>query len=235
MAFTAKDVMKRASSILQDDGAVRWPATELCDYLNDGLRELASMKPNAKTVTTSLTLVAGAKQTLPAAYTILSRVIRNDNATGTGAKKSISTLTKREVMDSQIPNWQDTSVLPASLNVTHVIHDIVDPRTFYVVPSNLGAGKIEVVVGSLPATIPFPTGALMLDLDNYTTDVDVSDVYRNALVDYVVYRAFSKDSGIPAAAQRAQAHYELFKAGIGYFAASEAAISVATQNAKTSG
>ena len=29
MAITAADVIQRATVILQDDGAVRWPATEL--------------------------------------------------------------------------------------------------------------------------------------------------------------------------------------------------------------
>lgn len=222
MSFTAAQVMARASTILQDDQAVRWTATELRDHLNDGLREIVTMKPNAKTITTTINLVAGTRQTLAATHTILVRVVRNDVATN---KRAVRPLARRELLDSQIPGWQDTTVLPFSEGVTHVIHELTDPRSYYVVPGNTGTGKLEVVVGTYPAAVPLPVAPLSaLEIADYTTAVDISDVYQNALVDYVLYRAFSKDAGMPGAAQRATAHYELFKGAIGTFAAAEGAM-----------
>ena len=217
MAFVAATVLKRASTILQDDDAVRWTPPELCAYLNDGLIELASIKPNAKTATVTLSLVAGTRQTLPAIYTMLCDVTRNV------AGKAIRRLLNRTLMDAQIPGWQTTEVLPFAAQVSNVIRDLLDPRSFYVVPGNNGAGQVEAIVGQIPAPVPLPVNSM--DMDAYTTPVDVPDIYQNALVDFVLYRAFSKDSGNPGAAQRAVAHFQQFTNAVNGFAASEAAMS----------
>lgn len=219
MAFSAATVMKRASTILQDQGAVRWPAVELCDYLNDGTAAIAEMKPNACTISKQIDLALGTKQTLEETDTILADVVASVDASGD--KRSVS-LIGRSILDRQIPGWQQSSVLPFSQIVSHVIYDIKDPRTFYVAPGNTGDGKLDVVVGQVPAKIAYPSSAL--DIDAYTTVVPLPDIYQNALVNYVLYKAFSKDSGDPGAAQRATAHYELFSSAIGAYAASEAAI-----------
>lgn len=232
MTFQAKDTMKRASVTLQDDGAVRWTATELLDYLNDGMRELISMKPTAKTQTVQLSLASGTKQTLPAQYTILSRVICNRI---TGSKRAIRPLAKREILDSQIPGWQDPDVLPFAAAVTHVIHEGAEPRTYYVVPGNDGNGIIEAMVGAYPTPVSAPTAPANLEIENYTATVDLDDIYMNALTDYILYRAFSKDGSAPNAANRAVAHYELFKASVTGFAANEAAMSVAASAMRPQG
>ena len=231
MAFTAAQVMKSASTILQDDGSVRWTAPELRTYLNDGLRELVTIKPNAKTVTTTISLASGTKQELPDQYTILSRVVCNRIA---GNSKAIRPLAKREIMDAQIPDWQSTNGLPFAAGVTHVIHDLSDPRTFYVVPGNNGTGQIEVVVGAIPTPVPVP-GSDVLAIESYTANVDAPDIYQNALMHYVLYAAFSKDAGIPGAGQRAAAHLELFRSGVTGFGAAESAMSVAAQAMRPQG
>lgn len=228
MTFAAASVMKRASTVLQDDGAVRWTAPEMRDYLNDGLRELVALKPNAKTATVEIPLDLGAKQALPAAYTMLCDVIGNRIA---GNAKAIRMLASRKIIDAQIPGWQDSAVLPFSDAVTHVFHDLRDPRTFYVVPGNTGDGIIDAVVGTIPSPVPAPASDV-LDVDSYTSDVDVPDIYQNALIDYVLYRAFSKDSAAPGAAARASAHLELFRAAVTGFAAAESAMSLASSAAR---
>lgn len=226
MAFQARDVMKRASTILQDMDAVRWPAIELHGYLNDGLREIVTLKPSANTKTVNLSLVEGTKQTLPAQYTVLSRVVRN-MASPTAGASAIRPVARRDILDSQIPGWQDSTVMPFAKNVVHVIHDLADPRTFYVVPGNNGTGLIEAVVGAMPAVNAPPANtADQLLLDSYTNTVDIPDVYQNALIDYVLYRSYSKDNRVAGAAQRAVAHFELFRNAVGGFAQAEAAISL---------
>lgn len=77
MAFTAALVMNRANTILQDTGAIRWTPVELRDWLNEAVRAVITIKPNAKAEDVILTLAAGTKQTFPNQYTILSRAIRN--------------------------------------------------------------------------------------------------------------------------------------------------------------
>lgn len=233
MTFLAKDVMKRAATILQDNAGVRWPAPDLHLYLNDGLRDIAAMKPNARTKTVNLSLVSGSKQTLPDEYTVLSRVVRNmaSPTVGAGAIRAIS---NTQIMDSLFPNWQDPSVVRPSKTVVHIIHDMADPRTFYVMPSNDGMGLIEVIVGTIPAPSAAPVTPLVHD--DYIAPVDIADIYQSALTDYVLYRAYSKDSRAAGSAARAEAHLQLFGAAVSGFAEAELGMSLASySNAKPKG
>lgn len=219
MAFTAKDVISRASIILQDAGAVRWPLPELLTWLNDAAREIAITKPNATAKTVAMELVSGTKQEIPATAHSLLQVVRNvDKTTGVGGK--VITPIVRQVLDNQIPGWHDGTALPFAAVVRHVVDDALDQRAFYVVPGNDGTGKIEIVVSSIPADIPTPANPL--DLDAYGATVDLQDIYRNVVVDYILYRAFSKDMNLPGAAQRAVAHYQQFNAALGLKGAGEA-------------
>jgi hypothetical protein len=79
-------------------------------------------------------------------------------------------------------------------------------------------------VASLPAEISTPTD--LLNIDAYTAVVDLQDIYRNALVDYILYRCFSKDMNLPGAAQRAPAHYQMFMTALGMKAQGEAVAAV---------
>lgn len=220
MAFAAKDVMQSASTILQDAGTVRWTPPELLGYLNEGVREIVSAKPNAASQTVNMTLVAGCKQTLAANHTVLSRAIRN-----VASGKPIRVLDRREILDSQIPGWMNSANLTFALDVTYVIHDMTDPRTFYVAPGALVTSNIEIVVGVMPADMA--QGSNALDTATYTATVGLPDLYRNALIDFTLYRAFSKDAGNPGAAQRAVGHKGLFDAALVSIANGENAMSLA--------
>lgn len=209
MAFTAADVMRRANTILQDVGAVRWMYSELHDWLNEAMRAIVTVKPNAKTESVVLILASGTKQSLPAQYSMLSRVVRNMGVNGTTPGKAIRTLASRDILDAQIPGWHSTDTLPFSAVVDYALQDPMSPREFYVVPGNLGTGRIEAIVGVIPSPIPAPAGALALDVANYTAAVPMDDIYQGILLDLVLFRAFSKDSAAPDAAQRASAHLSL--------------------------
>lgn len=202
MAFTAADVMRRASTVLQDGDAVHWTATELRDWLNEAMRAIVTVKPNATADTVSLSLVSGTLQTLPDQYTMLHKVVRNAGG------KAVRTLARREILDAQIPNWHSSSGLPFNAVVDMVLQDPMSPREFYVVPGNTGAGSVEAIVGVVPQPIPLPNSGV-LDVSSYTTAVPMDDIYQGILLDLVLFRAFSKDSAAPDAAQRAQAHLGL--------------------------
>lgn len=207
MAFTAADVMRKASTILNDAGAVRWPLTELLDWINSATREIALLKPTATAETIGISLESGTKQSIPAGYHQILRVLRN-SASG----RSI-TPTTREIIDTQLPGWHDTSILPFSVDVVHFINEGDDQRSFFVVPGNTGTGVIDVVASKVPAEIARPTNPL--SIAEYDDAVPVPDIYQSAVIDYVLYRAFSKDASVPGAAQRASAYYQQFANALG--------------------
>lgn len=207
MAFTAADVMRQASTILNDAGAVRWPLTELLDWINAATAEVALLKPTATATTISIALVSGTKQTVPAGYHQILRVLRN-----TTSGRAV-TPTTREIIDTQIPGWHATSVLPFTVDAAHFINEPEDQGAFWVVPGNTGTGSIDVVASAVPAKIARPANPLLID--SYSASVPLHDIYQSAVIDYVLYRAFSKDAAVPGAAQRAQAYYAAFANALG--------------------
>lgn len=223
MAFTAAQIMSKASTILQDAGAIRWTPPELLTWLNEALIEVAVQKPNARTEVAVLDLVAGTQQELPPDYTTLARVLRNKRVSTGG--RAISMIAKRELLDASIPNWQDSTQMPNAADVAYVIHDLAAPRSFLVVPGNDGTGKIEAIVGRNPTPVPAPGNPLLIE--SYTGAVDLPDIYQGVVTDLLLARAFSKDSGAPDAAQRAVAHFQKASAAIQAITAGETAMSPA--------
>ena len=92
----ASDILDRASIILQDSTNVRFPESELLDFLNDAQREIVLHRPDANMQNADMTLVAGSKQSIPAGGLRLIDVIRNAGG------KAI-TQVNREVLDETLP------------------------------------------------------------------------------------------------------------------------------------
>jgi len=219
MTFTATNIIASASTTLLDANHKRWPKDELISYINDGLKAIVTMKPNAATDTVTLALGLGTLQTLPEQYTVLSRVTRNllvahTDEDGPVGGATIRPLKSRDLLDSTIPGWQSNEAMFAK-TVRHVIYDLADPRHFYVAPGNTGTGLIEAVVGVIPAPIAVET-----DL------IGLPDLYRPILSDYVIYRAFAKDSGMAASQARAAMHSSAFKEALSALAQGEATMSL---------
>jgi len=229
MAFTAKDVLGRASTILSDASGKRWLFTELLDWLNDAMREVTIQAPHAVSKSVVLTLIPGTRQVLDPQYSAMLRVNCNVTATGEVISARGNTITPiaREILDASIPGWQNTVTLPYQIEVAHVIDDPALPREYYVAPGNTGTGKIEAVVAKRPSVIVGPANPLVLA--GYTTVVDMDDMYLNAIVDYVLSRAFSKDIQVPGAPQRAMAHYQQFAQTFGIDMQNEASINPNTR------
>ena len=214
---TAKDVLHRARIALNDANSTRWLLPELLMYLNDGLREIATNKPNAVSETAEIDLRQGTYQEHD--FLALIRVTRNlaTDANAPGGRTGGSTITpiERSVMDTSMPGWHDPTIYPNQKIVDHIIQDMADPQSFYVVPGNDGTGKIEAVIARLPTDIEADPVGSPTNLESYNVVVQLHDAYRPILLNYVLYRAYSKDAPQPGSAQRAQAYYNMFANSIG--------------------
>lgn len=207
---TASSVIAKAQTILQDTTGVRWPENELLGWLNDGQREIVLYKPNAFVKNTAVRLAAGTKQALPADGVQLIDVVRNMGTDGLTPGRSIR-ITMREVLDSQLPDWHATT--PSS-QVKHYMYTMLDPKNFYVYPPQpaVSQGYVELIYGASPtdATI--------------SSVITIDDIYQTVLVDYVLYRAYSKDTEYAADVNRAAAHQNAYLAALGGKAKVEAAV-----------
>ena len=194
------DIINRASIILQDTSHVRFPQAELLTFFNDAQREVVMQRPDAKTVNTTLTCVAGSKQTIPTAALRLLDVVRNTNGRAV-------TQVDRKLLDEQLPNWHETTA--GSNKIEHFIYDAADPKHFYVYPQATTAHSLEIIYSESPADI---------SVSNFATDttvISVDDVYGNSLLDYVLHRAYQKDSEYAGNQQKAMMHYQSFANSLG--------------------
>lgn len=199
-------VIGRAGTILQDATGVRWPEAELVGWLNDGQREVVQVRHDASVSNGAITLTANsAKQTLPAGSIALLGISRNLGVDGLTPGAPIK-LTKREYLDALVPTWHTDA---GQIVIKHYCNDVLDPKHFYVYPRPHATTvvQVEALLCVLPAdcALPSVTPSAALTL---------ADEYANSLVDYILYRAFSKDTEA-ASAQRASGHYTLFMTSLG--------------------
>lgn len=205
MPVAAKVVVRRASDILKDATGVRWPADELVRWLNDGQRELAILRPDAAAVIKPLALAAGFRQSLPA--TAIKLIDIPNNAGGTMATVR---QVQRAELDVLLPAWRTAT---ASASVKHFMHDPRVPRVFEVYPPVLAGTTVDAAYAEFPVDVVEP--AANSDWNAVAGNIGVPDIYTNALVDYVLSRAFSKDSELTVNAARAQGHYQAFANALG--------------------
>jgi len=209
----AQQIVDRAGVILQDTTSVRWPESELLDWLNDGQRETVLLDPSAHADNETVRLVSGSKQnfndlasdpdnsgTNIGAGIRLIDVVRNMGTGGSTPGRSV-TVIERKIIDYQVPDWHSGQTAAEAM---HFMHDERDPKTFYVYPPQPGTGTnyVELLYSSSPQDVTL------------SDSISLDDVYANALLDYVLYRAYSKDADF-GSAQLANAHYKAFSQSLG--------------------
>lgn len=195
--ITGQKIVDRARRLLQDQatGGTRWLDAEVLDWINDAQREIVLLKPNAKSVTANLTLVQGTKQGLPSAGIQLLSIVRN--VSGPAILR-----VDRSVLDSENRNWHTDT---ADDTVLHYVFDEDAPTTFYVYPPQPASpGAIEIVYAGSPT-----------DLANLAATIDLNDIYANPILDYLLYRSYSKDTEYAGNAERAANHYAAFQGSLG--------------------
>lgn len=196
----ASEVINKVQIVLQDTTGVRWPdSTELLGWLNDGQREVLVYKPNAHVHNESFTKVAGTKQSLPDNAIQLIDVPRNMGSDGTTPGRAIRIVT-REILDAQNPDWHTMSQVAVT---KHYTYSPFDPKHFYVYPPSTAGSKAEVIYSAVPENVAALNAPITLD-----------DIYQNVLVDYVLYRAYSKDTDYAANPGRAGACQSAYTAAL---------------------
>lgn len=204
MAVLISGLIRRAQRILQDVLGTRWDEPELLDWFNDGRRELAVIKPAEFAVRLPVALTEGTLQQLPPEAFQLLRVDCNLLSVSPRQPGRALTIVERRVMNTMHPRWQEDEAFPFESQARHYVYDDTEPTTFHVFPGNDGTGVVEVSVAVLPA-----------DATAVTAPIGVRDIYANALMDYMLYRAFAKDSDHPRNAERSGAHYAAFTSAVG--------------------
>lgn len=206
MSVTVQSVIDRVQTTLQDTTGVRWPVvSELVLWINDAQREIALLKPDASAKNETVTLVTGTKQTIPSGGNRLLRAVRNMSAASNGTGKRSVRLVSREVLDAQTPDWHDPTVGGDAAHtsvIKHYIYDEANPRNFYVYPGVNGNSYLEIIYSANPSAVA------------QSDNLDIPDIYANAVMNYVLYMAYMKDAEYAGNSQRAANHYQIFTASV---------------------
>lgn len=189
MSVKLEQPMATARVILQDTDstAYRYATADLLSYANDALDQMVTLVPSLFYSEGEITCVAGPLQSIgyqEARALVKVRRIKN----GTAVLPCSA-----DTMNLFSPDWP-THTAGAAKNWMAVDND---PVRFYVYPPAVAGQILEVIYIETP--------------DEYvaTADTGVPDIYSDAIADYIVYRAESRDDE-HVVSQRAQSFYQSF-------------------------
>lgn len=207
------DLLRRFKAIMMDPKSTRWNTAEAIDWINDAASEIVLRRPAARAVTEIIDLAQGTYQGTSQGTAQLLDVVRNIRPDGSPG--SAIRIADRQQIDDIEPSWHRRRAAPTR----HYMIDERSPTTFYVYPpAQLGA-KVEVLVAK-------PAPPVVLEIDT----LDLRMEFINAILNWMMYRAHSKDSEF-SQGNMAALHYQAFTDAIG--APSQAAqLNSATGNSK---
>ena len=194
MATKISEITTPVRTILQDDGT-RWTDAELLVWVGAAYREIVTTKPEIGAKVAPIALQAGSLQFTPADAYRLINITRN-----IAPQTTVVRPVERAVLDIQYPTWHSD---PSTGRIDSVVYDIASPNQFWVWPQATAGMVVEMVYSSIPAT---PS--------SLNDNLAINDGYSGLVVDYLLYRAYSKDAGAGDAAL-AQTYRQAFYESLG--------------------
>lgn len=199
-----QSIVDRVAFVTKDPTFTRHTLAEILLWTQDAIDQVASLHPRAAAIPVTLTLAEGSRQDLRAIdpnrvwmriYEITCNVVSNKPVGGTVRQ------IMRSSLDNAVRNWRATA--PAA-EVKEYAIDERDPFSFDVYPPVVAGTKVLALAAVKPA--PFEDEDSMFPL---------APGYDIPVVDYVLFRLFSKDANDPTYAGRASGHLQAFNLAMG--------------------
>lgn len=180
--MTGADILVRAILQLNDVGFDRWSEQELSLYISEGQRVAAEKVPASTAKTAAILLTRGeTRHDLPDEAAILIDITRNLGANGATPGRSITRM-GRAHLDQFYPGWHAAD---GAAVIKHYDYDPKSPFQFIVFPP--AASDQDVYVEAVYSVSPE-------DISDMNAPLAVSNRFADALADYAVSRALSKDA-----------------------------------------
>ena len=156
---------------------------------------------------TKITVATGAPTlyTYCTAHTGMGFTVTTNDFVGVGTR-SVRAVS-RDILDSLEPSWHDATVKGDAKHgsvIKHFMYEEQNPRNYYVYPGVASGSNayLEVIYSKNPATVTAS--------DNLT----VPDLYSTAVMHYVLYMCYMKDSEYVGSQQLANSHFNLFMTSV---------------------
>lgn len=206
MPRLVKNILDQVSTALSDEERVHWSRGELLTYFNEALREIAGLRPDTFVKRATLKLTTGAVQTLPAPY--LDVVMVNGNMDENGnAKAQVLTKTQSTAGDRLGGKYSCASATS---------YDGV--QSYEIVSASHGYFKVEPpvpkgVTARIDAMVYVPPPEFTEDQIGQKNCV-VPCMYDAQIVDWIMKRAYEKDTESQWSRDRAAYHFSAFRLGM---------------------
>lgn len=193
---TPRELIQTARHIVVDNDAVdlRQADTELLGYFNDGMKEASGLQPELFTSIGDFLCTPGAAEQ---AVTFLDAQEIVDVLCIHGGEAL--TRFDMKILDAYMPGWRNAT--PAAAK-QWAPFDGSKLKFFIYPPAPMTSQTLDV---------QYVRNPVALGLDDQITEIPVSLI--PAMVDYIIYRAESKDDE-HVLSQRAAMHYESFKSKV---------------------
>lgn len=208
--LTVREILDRVTILLEDEDRDIWERDELVLWLNDAILSVVNKKPDAYIRRVVEDLKEGTYQTLPDDAMMLIRVVRD-----MGTHRSVTGL-PLDILDDQNPAWREPVMSKVVKNYTYTDKD---PKHYEVYPSVADGVQIEIDYGAVPSSVADDDDTIPLGVE-----------YLNILVDWVLYRGYSKDDE-SADLSKAAMHMQAFMNALGFKSNTTQAIIPNTRNA----
>ncbi|KHE13025.1 hypothetical protein OI71_21675 [Aeromonas hydrophila] len=188
------ELLNRASIELTDTQRISWGLDDLISYYNSAISAIASARPDIFIKTQPFVCVAGTRQTAPAGTIKLIDVERN-----TQSGKTIRYVSRAD-LERLIPSWASST---GGIEAELYIHEPTNITAFWLYPGVKAGVSVDLVLSILPPPVTksqVESGA----------QVQVDDRYITPCLDWIMYRAFMRDSEVTANASRGQLHLQSF-------------------------
>lgn len=188
-----KDIINRVILLYHDEDYVRMTEQQYLRFLDDALLQLILARPDAHEKRDVVKLSPGARQTLPdEAYTLidvyLNKVHLKDINTYLDGKP-IYQVARKDL--DYFNNWYSVSGNTEEIN--EFAYDIRTPKSYWVNPPVTNSPDVYVELG-----YSYGVPAFADTTDEYAVTLEkvvpVSEEFRNALVNYMLYLCYSVDS-----------------------------------------
>jgi hypothetical protein len=221
MSMAMRDLTGEVAELLNDAEKgfefTRWTRPELIEYANDAVLQITAYRSAEFSATREVALQPGARQTLPQDATYFSRVvatldqygrqIAQPSATDTNATRIAATWF--EPLACRAPGCDPDDSEAGGADGVYAIRsyafDPDDQTAFYVDPPVPAGVTLNALV--LCLNIPAPIGL--------EGALAIPATYHNAVIEWMLYRAYSKDTESATDATRAREHLSAFGALMG--------------------
>lgn len=186
------DLERMVGDVLNDFSHITWTPSQVQDWLVDAEKAIISVRSDAGAVTESVALVAGTRQSLPLGGIKLLSVVRN---MGDGVSPGLGIrLVERGIKDDSNPAWHtDTE----SSTIYEYIFDDRMPTSYFVSPPAVADSFVEIEYSKEPGPYDF----------NNDPSTTISDIYIPHIIEWALYRCFSRSDERTPDYARSQAHY----------------------------